>query len=190
MAGGSLCDGISAGVWVRQLVEHEKVCVNLVLDGCYSGRALRGDSTSRTSDHEMVDESMLESDETADTAAADEDANLGGDNTGAGVKSDSGQRNCAAKRSWLSSPVGCTVLTTCQLDQKAGEHTFEGQGGRNGILTHWILDIVSRQSSTQPPTFARVLRHAKSRLKTAMVRKPDQTPVLYGDSFYEFCGFQ
>ncbi|KAH7020467.1 caspase domain-containing protein [Ilyonectria destructans] len=194
VVGGAYLTGYQLGVWVQQFVELKNIRVNLVLDSCYSGRGYRNDNLGvRTSHDGTVDESMLESDEAADTDAAKVAASLRGNDTDAGVESNSAERNATAKRSWLSSPTGCTVLTACQLDQTAGEQTFPGQPGRCGVLTHWMLDIVnSHQCHIQPPTYARVAQHVKSRVKTdtSQTTPSVQTPVLHGDGFYGFFGNQ
>lgn len=88
------------------------------------------------------------------------------------------------KRSWLSDPHGCTVLTASQLDQIAGDYVFDRKRGRNGILT---LELVSRWPRSRPPTYARVAQHVKSSIRTMQLPHP-QTPVVHGDSFCEFLG--
>jgi len=193
MAGGAYLTGYQLGVWVRSLVEINKVRVSITLDSCYSGRGLRGDGelSLRTSEDGRADGSRLESDEAADAALEAEEAGFpASDADTLGGESDSGQRNAKVKRSWLSNPEGCTVLTACQLNQKAGEYRFPGEEGKKGILTHWMLDIVSRRSGMRPPTYARVAQHVKSNIKAVMELEPPQTPVLHGDSFYEFLGDQ
>ncbi|KAL4756987.1 caspase domain-containing protein [Aspergillus foveolatus] len=189
MAGGPYLTGYQLGVWIRELVERDKIRVCLVLDSCYSGRGFRGSEiVPRTAVNDIPDESILESDEAADKAAADKDAVMCIDDTATGHKSSSNHRNAAVRRSWLSNPTGCTVLSACELDQTAGEYAFESPKGWGGILTHWMLDILSRQLDTQAPTYARVAQYVKSMIKTAMMWKTDQTPVLHGDSFFEFFG--
>ncbi|KAJ8131832.1 hypothetical protein O1611_g1791 [Lasiodiplodia mahajangana] len=185
MCGGAYLTGYQLGAWVRALVEDKKVRVSITLDSCYSGRALRGDDGDngngevvlRTSEEIDYDESYLDSDENADAEVPVFDD--------APNESDLGHRDAKVKRSWLSNPEGCTVLTACQLNQRAGEYKFHGQEGKNGILTHWMLDIMNRQFQIQTPTYARIAHYVKSSIKTRP--EPDsQTPVLYGDGFYEF----
>ncbi|KAF2965536.1 hypothetical protein GQX73_g8061 [Xylaria multiplex] len=189
MSGGAYLTGYQLGVWVRSLVEIDKVRVSITLDSCYSGRGLRnnGAVVLRTSENRVEDESMIDSDYIADAIAQEYEAKLPGIDAQTD-KPDSGRRNATVKQSWLSNPERCTVLTACQLDQTPGEYLFSGEKGRNGILTYWMLDIVDQPSSLGTPTYARIAQHVKSRIKAVMGLDRPQTPVLHGDSFYEFFG--
>ncbi|KAH6974440.1 hypothetical protein BKA56DRAFT_94633 [Ilyonectria sp. MPI-CAGE-AT-0026] len=188
MAGGAYLTGYQLGVWARRLVEVNKVRVSITLDCCYSGRGHRGPGiVLRTSEDSEFDGVPLESDKAADAAAVAVEAELPEPDTDDDEPAP-GQRNATVKRSWLSSPEGCTVLTACQVNEKAGEYRFEGQQGRNGILTHWMLDLFDRHAGACRPTYARLAQHAKSSMRTAMSLDRPQTPVLHGDSFYEFFG--
>ncbi|QYS95108.1 Caspase domain-containing protein [Trichoderma simmonsii] len=186
MNGGAYVSGYQLGVWVRRLVEIHKARVSITLDSCYSGKGFRhgsdGNFTLRTSEDSEFDESWLDSDEKAEMDVLD-------DNDGAEDDLGSSQRNAKVKRSWLSTPEGCTVLTACQITEQAGEYKFPYQSGKNGILTHWMLEIIDQEHHAQLPTYARIAHHVKSRIKTQMMER-SQTPILHGDSFYEFFGDQ
>ncbi|GAW15107.1 hypothetical protein ANO14919_045160 [Xylariales sp. No.14919] len=187
--GGAYLTSYQLGVWVRRLVEINKVRVNLTIDSCHSGRGLRNndDMVLRTSCDNMEDKSMTKSDYEADNHAAEVEAGLPQINTGADQEN-SNERNANVKRSWLSSPTGCTVLTACQLDQTAGEARLRG-GEKNGILTHCMIDYLNRWPGIGTPTYTQIAQHVKFGITTNW---PDrlQTPVLHGDSFYEFFGNQ
>lgn len=188
MTGGAYLTGYQLGVWIRRLVEVKKARVTLVLDSCFSGRGFRYDTfTARTCLDAEIDDSMLPSDHIAENEATENNHALFG-NEYQTEGEPGGNRDPRVKRSWLSNPTGCTVLTGCQLNQKSGEYIFEGQYGRNGILTYWMLDILDKWSGQRRPTYARVAQHVKSRIKTGMMLSENQTPVLHGDSFLEFFG--
>jgi hypothetical protein len=136
--GGAYLTGYQLGVWVRKLVEVKKTRVTVTLDSCYSGKGFRNSNkvTMRTSQSNTIDKSQLDSDFEADNEAVAEDARMGHD-----VQSST--RNAIVRKSWLSNPEGCTVLTACRLDQEAGECHLGDPGTSNGIMTHfyWTLSI-------------------------------------------------
>ncbi|KAI1355888.1 hypothetical protein F5Y01DRAFT_267996 [Xylaria sp. FL0043] len=190
MTGGAYLTGYQLGVWVRSLVEIDKVRVSITLDSCYSGRGFRdgeGDVYYRTAQNGEEDELIIESDRRADKFAEEYESKLPKIDADAD-KSDLEHRNATVRWCWLSNPEGCTVLTACQLDQRAGEYWFEGEKGRNGILTHWMLDTVRQPSGLGTPTYARIRQHVKSSIKAVMGLNRPQVPVLHGDGCYEFFG--
>ncbi|KAK1856146.1 hypothetical protein CCHR01_01211 [Colletotrichum chrysophilum] len=195
MAGGAYLTGYQLGVWVRKLVQFRKVRVCLVLDSCFSGSGFRANRQPnfdmRTSDTDSPDEQLLKVDEAADEDARSMEAEL--DARFGSQKEDGEYRNANLRRSWLSRPWGCTVISSCQLDQQAGESLFDPDDQvrsptRNGILTHWMLDILNHPGP-RTPTYTRVVQHVKSRIQTTMPRS-QQTPVLHGDGLYEFFGHE
>lgn len=184
--GGAYLSGYQLGVWVRRLVENHKVRVSITLDSCYSGKGLREENDPnfalRTSEDSEFDDSWLESDEKGNNEILDIGIELDND-------TDSDERNATVKKSWLSSSEGCTVLTACQIGETAGEYKFVGQPGKSGILTHWMLDTISRWPRTRILTYTQVVHHVKTSITTEMTDRT-QTPTLHGDSFYEFFGNQ
>ncbi|EQB52503.1 caspase domain-containing protein [Colletotrichum gloeosporioides Cg-14] len=127
MAGGAYLTGYQLGVWVRKLVQFRKVRVCLVLDSCFSGSGFRAnrqaDFDIRTSDTDSPDEQLLKVDEAADEDARSMESEL--DARFGSEKEDGEYRNANLRRSWLSRPWGCTVISSCQLDQQAGESLFD-----------------------------------------------------------------
>lgn len=175
MVGGAYLTGHQLGVWAKMLIEVKRVRVALILDSCHSGKGLRADErvdqlfNLRTSELQSVDTSSLESDYTArNEAQKDEERILAASDSGNGTMTTT---------EWLSNPEGCTILTACQLDQhwQAGEYHFEGQDGHNGILTHWVLDLITNYAALGPYSYEGLARHV--RLRTISTGRP-QTAVL------------
>lgn len=195
LTGKAYLTGYQLGVWIRNMVEGKKLRVTLVLDSCFSGRGMRDmDNTAsfavRTS-VDRFDDFWLSSDNAAEKAAekaAEEAAKKAADTAGdTNIPSEPVHRNIAVRQSWLSNPVGCTVLTACGVDETAGEQIFGSAQDRNGVLTHWMLDILRRHPKGRPPTYTRVREHVASRIRSKE-SKLKQSPVLYGDDYYEFFG--
>ena len=185
--GGAYLTGYQLGVWVRKLVEVKKTRVTVTLDSCYSGKGFRNSNkiTMRTSQSNTIDNSQLDSDIEADDDAVAEDARMGND-----VQSST--RNAIVRKSWLSNPEGCTVLTACRMDQEAGECHLGDPGTSNGIMTHFLLDFIERcrMQGPQLPTYQRVAQQIKHKTLAMEMSRNPQTPVLQGDSFLEFLGTQ
>jgi len=175
------------GLRIQAMVRQRDLRVTLVLDACFSGRGLRNNTTytNRTiPDHR--DDGNLKND-TANESVAQEY-----------LERISGTRQSTVTEDWLSSPTGCTVLTACGIHQTAGEKTFpgtgEGRNARQGVLTHWMLDILGQGLQGQDeilklPSYTAVKEHVTRKICNTM---PDvqQVPVLYGDTAYEFFGVE
>ncbi|KAJ4014188.1 hypothetical protein NW752_005905 [Fusarium irregulare] len=185
--GGAYLTGYQLGVWVRKLVEVKKTRVTVTLDSCYSGKGFRNSNkiTMRTSQSNTIDNSQLDSDFEADDDAVAEDARMGND-----VQSST--RNAIVRKSWLSNPEGCTVLTACRLDQEAGECHLGDPGTSNGIMTHFLLDFIERcrMQGSQLPTYQHVAQQIKHKVLAMEMSRNPQMPVLQGDSLLEFLGTQ
>ncbi|KAF3277988.1 hypothetical protein TWF970_004868 [Orbilia oligospora] len=177
MTGGAYLTGYQLGVFVKKMVEEKGLRVTLVLDSCFSGQGLR--NSSKYAPRTIVgqsDNSLLNSDVRADQTAASADKNA----TMTG-------RAAHVKRSWLSNPSGCTVLTACQFDETAGENKFPDMDGAHGVLTYWMLKALADNPLVQRPTHAKIRDYVQSKI---MRMKPGlrQSPVLYGDGDYVFLG--
>ncbi|EWC46495.1 hypothetical protein DRE_04218 [Drechslerella stenobrocha 248] len=180
MIGGAYLTGYHLGDMVKQMVEQKKLRVTLTLDCCFSGRGLRrSESYTVRTPPGAVDNSVLPSDEQADRAIAAI--------TGPTSASDPKTRNAMFKPCWLSNPVGCTVLTACQFNQAAGEDRFADAGGKHGVLTYWMLNILQKCSGGPTPSFSRVKEHVEVKIKSMRPRLA-QSPVLHGDGDYAFFG--
>lgn len=185
--GGAYLTGYQLGVWVRKLVEVKKTRVTVTLDSCYSGKGFRNSNkvTMRTSQSNTIDNSQLDSDFEADDDAVAEDVRMG-------HNVQSSTRNAIVRKSWLSNPEGCTVLTACRLDQEAGECHLGDPGTSNGIMTHFLLDFIDkcRKQGSQLPTYQRLAQQIKHKVLAMEMSRNPQTPVLQGDSLLEFLGTQ
>ncbi|OHE92592.1 hypothetical protein CORC01_12103 [Colletotrichum orchidophilum] len=190
MAGGAYLTGYQVGAWIRQLVEGKRLRVCLILDCCFSGRGFRANLPS---DYNFrtpggCDTKYLSSDENADEVADTIESELGvkDDKSGNQVK-DGGHRNAKVRRSWLSDPSGCTIITACEYNQKAGEWPFKIREGMSGVLTHWMLDLLSHSNLLEPPSYERIAQYVAFKIQNEM-DKIQQTPVVLGDGFCEFFG--
>lgn len=120
-----------------------------------------------------LDDSELESDEKADSDAAAED----------------GLRNADAEpRSWLDDPRSCTVLTACGVFATAKETAFgSARRERNGVLTHWMLDMLRRYPASRLPSYSQVRDYIRAKT-AAWFPTQSQTPGIFGDAAHEFFG--
>jgi hypothetical protein len=168
------------GIRIQAMVEKKGLRVTLVLDACFSGRGLRNTTgyTVRTIP-DYHDDRDLSNDKVAENAAREHSV------------STSGTRQAEVTENWLSKPFGCTVLTACGIQQTAGEGTFGVMGEKSkvmrGVLTHWMLDFLSKRQTPSLPSYTAVKEYVQNQIKATL---PDtrQTPVLYGDAEYEFFG--
>ncbi|KAK6511197.1 hypothetical protein TWF481_000118 [Arthrobotrys musiformis] len=177
MRGGAYLTGYQLGVFIKGMVKKKGLRVTLVLDSCFSGQGLRSSKkyTPRTILGQS-DNSMLQSDQIADDRAASTDLSL-----------QPASRGTHVKRSWLSNPTGCTILTACQFDEAAGEDKFPGTDGAHGVLTYWMLKALTEGSRIMRPTHAKIKDYVQSKI---MRMRPtlQQSPVLHGDGDYIFIG--
>ncbi|KAI1821597.1 caspase domain-containing protein [Xylaria intraflava] len=186
LSGGAYLSGYQLGVKVKRMVESKNLRVTLALDSCHSGHGVRDDDSSSgdtTYDEEgnptavvrgidEVDDSELESDKQANEDAAAED----------------GKRHADAELSWLDNPHSCTVLTACGVHQTAGEMAFgKVSSERNGVFTHWMLDMLRQYPKTQLPSYSQMRRCIQFKTKTTPPRR-EQTPGIFGDAMHEFFG--
>ncbi|KAF3225075.1 hypothetical protein TWF106_002955 [Orbilia oligospora] len=182
MEGGAYLTGYQLGVYIKRMVFEKKLRVTVVLDSCFSGRGFRDAEseeegyTSRRGD-DCIDLEFLQSDQEAEDAARllDEDEDQYIDGT----------RNGMTIRSWLSDPTGCTVLTACESNETAGEYTFEGE--KHGILTYWMLKLLSENPETCRPSYNKVRDYIANNIDRAHSAKK-QSPVLLGDTDHVFLG--
>jgi hypothetical protein len=177
MKGGAYLTGYQLGVWVKRMVRDKNLRVTLVLDSCFSGRGFRNSEhyAVRTVE-DKFDDSLLQSDKDADEVASAADMNTPGD-----------FRNAHVKRSWLSNPTGCTVLTACEFDEVAGEDNFPGMEGKHGVLTYWVLQGLGENHLRRRPTYTKIKEYVRSKI-THMKPTVRQSPVLHGDGDYLFFG--
>ncbi|KAF3315813.1 hypothetical protein TWF173_003009 [Orbilia oligospora] len=185
MIGGAYLTGYQLGVFVKKMVREKDLRVTLVLDSCFSGQGFRNARkyTFRT----MVglsDVSTLESDKKADEIANSTDPSPG---LSTDINPGPGSRRAQVKRSWLSNPSGCTVLTACQFDEAAGENNFPGTDGAHGVLTYWMLKALRDNSTGRRLTHANIKEYVNSNIMR-MNPKLRQSPVLHGDGDYVFLG--
>ncbi|KAK6343684.1 hypothetical protein TWF730_011273 [Orbilia blumenaviensis] len=184
MAGGAYLTGYQLGVYIKNMVLKKKLRVTVVLDSCFSGRGLREaeseEYTLRSGDDEF-DTDFLASDIEADRIAElmDFDYDNGGDCDA------SGTRNATKIRSWLTDPTGCTVLTACDIDETAGEFTFQGE--KHGILTYWMLQYLLESPENRRPTYSKIREYVAHNIERAKPTKK-QSPVLLGDADHIFLG--
>ncbi|RYP69874.1 hypothetical protein DL771_005817 [Monosporascus sp. 5C6A] len=180
LRGGSYLTGYQLGAFVKKMVEERGLRVTLVLDSCYSGRAIRNSCVTNASSRTVpgqYDDSLLESDIRAD-ALADAIMNTA---TASAV-----QRGVASiRKSWLSSPTGCTVVTACGPHEAAVEGCFDTSVFVQGALSYCILDVLRESKGYQLPSHTRVVRRVRRRLKSIIY---GQSPGLLGDGSYEFFG--
>ncbi|KAK6337164.1 hypothetical protein TWF718_009948 [Orbilia javanica] len=199
MQGGAYMTGYQLGVYIQRMVLEKKLRVTVVLDSCFSGQGLRaaddidvGEYTSRLGcgQEGNVDLFYLQSDKDADAAAWDMEMDLA-EAYGDTVEYGNGycERNARPRqplvRSWLSDPIGCTVLTACQSDEKAGEYSFDGE--KRGILTYWMLKLLLGYSGACHPTYNKIRDYVAQKILGVMALEK-QTPVLLGDADHTFLG--
>ncbi|KAK6526094.1 hypothetical protein TWF281_011132 [Arthrobotrys megalospora] len=181
MTGGAYLTGYQLGIYIKRMVIEKQLRVTVVLDSCFSGRGLREaeveEYTLRCGEAEFDDE-ILDSDLEADKIAELSDVSFTGPN-------DFASRNATKIRSWLSDPTGCTVLTACDIDETAGEYTFDGE--KHGILTYWMLKFLVESPETCRPTYAKVKEYVEQNIERARLGKK-QSPVLWGDTDHTFLG--
>ncbi|KAM0688739.1 hypothetical protein Q7P36_010814 [Cladosporium allicinum] len=168
------------GIRIQAMVDKKGLRVTLVLDACFSGGGLRFDTTYAVRTIlDCYDDRNLGDDEEAQNAAREYVSRL------------SGTRQAKVTEDWLSKPVGCTVLTACGIHQTAAEGTFQSMSqstpSRGGFLTHWILDCLSQRQTPKLPSYSAVKEYVTNKIK-AVSPALNQTPVLYGDTEYEFFG--
>ena len=172
--GGPYLTGHQLGARIQGMVFglKRRLRVTLILDSCFSGGGFRAPGLRTIS---MVDTTVLEKDRIAD---ADADRYL------ASLR---GSRQAKVRESWLSNPVGCTVLTACDVNQMADENWFQqreiGEKTKRGVLSWWMLDLLSQHQQSRLPTHAAVRDHVKRHLGSK-----GQDPILHGDGNYEFFG--
>lgn len=182
MAGGAYLTGYQLGVFVKKMVLEKQLRVTLVLDSCFSGRGHRNSKQDqggaiRTAEGGGLDDSIpLPSDIIVEERALDLDHQ---------ITASLASRTATIKRSWLSNPVGCTILTACEFDQVAREHSFE-DGESHGLFTYCMLEILKRNPKIRRPTHAKVKDYIASKILSDYTTK--QSPVLYGDGEYVFFG--
>ncbi|KAK4233731.1 caspase domain-containing protein [Achaetomium macrosporum] len=180
LRGGAYLTGYQLGSFIRKMVQKD-LRVTLVLDSCYSGRAIRGpentpeitpEVTPRTVPHQY-DDTLLESDAEAD-AAVDR------------IDIASGLRDTeSVRKDWLSNPTGCTILTACGPHEVAGERRFGDSTSKHGVLSYCILSLLREWRGNTLPSHARMIQHAKIQIRRIPVR---QSPRILGDGNYEFFG--
>ncbi|PVH71736.1 hypothetical protein DL98DRAFT_93299 [Cadophora sp. DSE1049] len=176
--GGAYLTGYQLGVRIQGMVLglKKRLRVTLVLDSCFSGGGFRA-SGIRTIP--VVDTTMLEKDKMADRDADRYLSRL------------RGTRQASLRESWLSNPVGCTVLTACDINQVADENWFKGEEGKGstkrGAFTWWMCDLLSRYGQHQGrlPTHNTVRDYVKENLGSK-----SQEPILYGEGNIEFFGYK
>ncbi|EPS39708.1 hypothetical protein H072_6503 [Dactylellina haptotyla CBS 200.50] len=175
MDGGPYLTGFQLGRFMQNMVEVKNLRVNLVLDSCFSGRGVRsstpaiGEYISRGGNYDFDDEKLpcdLTADDLIDRLFPSE------------------YRDVRVKRSWLSNPTGCSILTACQFDETAAEQNFDGE--YHGVLTYWILTLL-KTPKIYRPSFARLREYAEANIKR-MNGSRTQSPVLHGDGEYMFLG--
>ncbi|KAK6345907.1 hypothetical protein TWF730_010250 [Orbilia blumenaviensis] len=178
MAGGAYLTGYHLGVLVKKMVKGKGLRVTVVLDSCFSGQGLRSNMkyTIRSCPGSQLDNSVLQSDKILDEIVASIDTSIG-----------SLTRKAQLKRSWWSSPTGCTVLTACQFDEAASEGNFPGEDGPHGVLTYWLLRGLQQNPFRQRPTHAKLKEYVATNI-TQMKPRIRQSPVLHGDGDYVFLG--
>ncbi|KAF3929398.1 hypothetical protein ABW19_dt0206627 [Dactylella cylindrospora] len=174
MDGGAYLTGHNLGRFVKEMVEEKELRVNVVLDCCFSGRGLR------SAEDEIDQIRGGECDLSGDILDSDRDAD-----TEIDMALSSNPRNAEVRRSWLSNPTGCSILTACQFNQTAGERPFKS-AGIHGVLTYWILKLLETPSTCRP-SFARVRQYVETKINT-MVPTKKQSPVLHGDGDRVFLG--
>ncbi|KAK6538618.1 hypothetical protein TWF694_010196 [Orbilia ellipsospora] len=181
MAGGAYLTGYQLGVFIKRMVQQKCLRVTLVLDSCFSGQGLRnsnsqiGGYTIRSGEGNF-DDGIIESDVEAEKIAGD----IGGNPV-------SEFRSTTKIRSWLSDPEGCTILTACEADEVAGETRIDGKF--RGVLTYWILKILSENPSKIRPTYKRVRDYVERNIHYNMPTRP-QSPILLGETDCVFLGKQ
>ncbi|KAB5576046.1 caspase domain-containing protein [Coniochaeta sp. 2T2.1] len=186
LRGGPYLTGYYLGELLRRLVREKQLRVTVVLDSCHSGGGYRDDLPEglvpRTPLEDQLGGTWSEEDDAAevspDAAIADGDAGLAPEfrDTGNGYK-----------ESWLSHPKNCTVITACGAGQVAGERVFGKGTSREGILTHWVIDILRAFVKQRLPSHSFIVDHVKYRILT-MGSKAAQTPILFGQGLCEFFG--
>jgi hypothetical protein len=152
---------------LRQMVDKGLV-VTVVLDSCHSGGATRGiadavirglgtvDTTGRPTDSLVAPEEAL-----ADTWRQ----------LTAGT-----QRGVVLGSGWLPEPKGYVLLAACRPSEYAYEYAFDGHE-RSGVLTHWLLDGLSKISpgDSYKSLHDRVVANVHSQFER-------QTPQLFGEA--------
>lgn len=177
LAGGAYLTGYQLGVFVRNMVA-KGLRVAVTLDSCFSGRGLRHLNEGVRTSENGPDHLVLPIDEEAERLA--EAAEL---ENNPSTTTHHNHRNTAAKHSWLSNPTNCTVLTACGVNKFAKEDTFSG--GKRGVLTYYMLELLRRHPTKQLPSYERLVDHVAWRLAREQF---SQRPVIHGDSHYEFFG--
>lgn len=172
--------GYQLGVRVLKMVmvQGGRVCVTL--DSCFSGGGFRNsDSEVHITPRgvEMVGEeadTMME----GDTAAADIASKLPLDT-----------RDVKFTTNWFANPTKCSIITACGSKQVAGESYLSGSDFKQGVLTHWMLELLKKRNSPHLPfpTYARIREHVHLRTITSDGRA-SQTPSVRGDGDVEFFG--
>ena len=172
LRGGPYLTGRHLGAYIRKMVE-KGLRVTLVLDSCYSGRAIRVSEITPRTLPDQYDDSSLPSDNQADTAADM-------------ISTTSSHRNTAAvEKNWWSNPTGCTILTACGPQELAGERRFGGSDFTHGVFSYCILRLLRGWRGSALPSHARVLQNVRIQARKIPVR---QSPRLIGDGNYEFFG--
>lgn len=172
--GGAYLTGYQLGARIQGMVLglKKRLRVTLVLDSCFSGGGFRAPGIRTIS---IDDNTMLEKDKMADKDADEYLARL------------RGSTRAKIRESWLSNPVGCTVLTACDINQMADEKLFQERDKevktKRGVLTWWMLDLLSQYRQSRLPTHMAVKNHVKKQLGFN-----GQDPVLCGEADYEFFG--
>jgi hypothetical protein len=152
---------------IFQRMAKKGIRLGVVLDCCHSGGAVRGvgdvavrgigtvDSTPRDP-HSLVASA-------AELAAAWAKLTTGG------------TRNVALGSGWLPEPQGYALLAACRPTELAYEYAFSGTE-RNGALTYWLLDSLSKLGPglSVKTLHERILAKVHSQFE-------QQTPQLQGD---------
>ncbi|RSL54592.1 hypothetical protein CEP54_009803 [Fusarium duplospermum] len=156
------CDGQPAlrgwqlNQWLQDL--HTKgVHIVVSLDSCYSGGAWRDDNTTyRTPQDWPNDIGNLPADEAAAAAADPEHP-------------DSPYRDARVEPCWSINPENFTLLTACDVLERAAETTVDGES--MGAFTNALLTYVRGGASTT--TYRMIRNHLSGKLGC-------QTPKIYG----------
>lgn len=178
-SGGAYLSGRQLGFWVRRMVRESGFRATIVLDSCYSGYGLRDHDndtgTPRTLDY--VDDSRIGVDYRPEEDAHEDDL----ENDGEGPRDSSDFEKC-----WLSNPKGCAVVTACSKQKTASEKIFDGTSYTQGVLTHWLRDLLSRHRSKPQlwPSHKRIVDYTRTQTRAG------QTPMVFGDDLFEFFGLK
>jgi hypothetical protein len=122
-----------------QRMVRKGIRLAVVLDSCHSGGAVRGVGDVAVRGIGRVDTTQRPGDSLI--ASVHDLAEAWGDLTGRAT------RDVSLASGWLPEPEGYLLLAACRPTESAYEYAFSG-GERNGALTYWLLDTVSKLGSS------------------------------------------